>query len=213
VSAAPTGPPGTAARWPRLARGAVRLPRLVLVPSLQRRSRVPFALVVLFVISAGLIGLLLLNTVLAQNAFVLFRLQQKAAALDGQEQQLSEAVARADAPTELASRAASLGMVPGGDPLFLRLPDGAVLGDPKAAGGSPAPQPTPRFSASPSVRRSPQPATPDASPTARPTVTSPSVTSPSVTSPSVTSPTVTSRRSPALRPVVRRTPAAPGSRP
>ncbi len=155
MSTAPAGRPAGGTRRSWLHPGtAARLPRLVLLPAPQRRSRLPFALVVLLLIGSGLIGLLLLNTVLAQDAFVLFGLQQKSAALDDQEQQLRETVAREAGPTVLASRAAALGMVPGGDPLFLRLPDGAVLGDPKAAGGV-APQPTTHASISPTPTPSP----------------------------------------------------------
>lgn len=179
---------------PQLGRGAVpRLPRLVLLPSPPRKSRVPFALVVVLLIGSGLIGLLLLNTVLAQDAFALYQLRQKTAALSDQEQQLRQAVARAEAPAALASHAATLGMVPGGDPLFLRLPDGAVLGDPDLAQGSaprstarasvtptPTPTPTPTASVSPSpsatassspraTKPATKPARPTAQPTARPT--------------------------------------------
>lgn len=109
----------------------------------------PFALVVLALIGGGLVGLLLLNTVLAQDAFVLNALQTRTATLTDREQELARTVAADEAPAALARRAAELGMVPGGDPLYLRLPDGRVLGKPKAAVGvtppvsTPAPKPAP----------------------------------------------------------------------
>lgn len=181
---------------------AARLPRLVLLPAPQRRSRLPFALIVLLLIGSGLIGLLLINTVLAQDAFVLFGLQQKTAALSDQEQQLRETVAREAGPTVLASRAASLGMVPGGNPLFLRLPDGAVLGDPKGAGGV-APQPTTHASISPT----PTPSSTAPSPTAAsPTALSPTGAAAPTAGPTgaLTGPlTVKPSSKPTLNPTVR----------
>jgi hypothetical protein len=167
-------------RSPRRGRGATpRLPRLVLLPSSRRRSRVPFALAIVLLIGSGLIGLLLLNTVLAQDAFVLYQFQQQNAALTDQEQQLRQSVAAADAPNSLASRAAALGMVPGGDPLFLRLPDGAVLGDPKAAQGVLS-SPTARASIAPTPSPSPS-AHPTGRSTLKPTLTPTVKTSPSQT--------------------------------
>jgi hypothetical protein len=126
------------------------------VPAPPRQvRRTPFALVVVAILGSGLLALLLLNTVLAQDAFVLHDLQRQTAALADREQELQQAVARDEAPSALASRAAALGMVPGGDPLFLRLPDGAVLGNPKAAVGRRAPRPSPSASATPSPQPSP----------------------------------------------------------
>lgn len=114
-------------------RGGARLPLVKVAQPGRRASRVPFALVILLLLAAALLTLLLLNTMLAQDAFVLYRLQQQSATLADSEQQLQESVTQAEAPSALASQAAGLGMVPGGDPLFLRVPDGTVLGDPKAA--------------------------------------------------------------------------------
>ena len=140
-------------------RGGARLPLVKVAQPGRRASRVPFALVILLLLAAALPTLLLLNTMLAQDAFVLYRLQQQSATLADSEQQLQESVTQAEAPSALASQAAGLGMVPGGDPLFLRVPDGTVLGDPKAARvavppaitiRTPTPQPSSSSSASPS---------------------------------------------------------------
>ena len=143
-------------------RGGARLPLVKVAQPGRRASRVPFALVILLLLAAALLTLLLLNTMLAQDAFVLYRLQQQSATLADSEQQLQESVTQAEAPSALASQAAGLGMVPGGDPLFLRVPDGTVLGDPKAARVAvpPAitirtPTPQPSSSASPSPSMSP----------------------------------------------------------
>jgi len=141
-------------------RGGARLPLVKVAQPGRRASRVPFALVILLLLAAALLTLLLLNTMLAQDAFVLYRLQQQSATLADSEQQLQESVTQAEAPSALASQAAGLGMVPGGDPLFLRVPDGTVLGDPKAARvavsptitiRTPTPQPSPSSSSSPSM--------------------------------------------------------------
>lgn len=149
--------------------GSTRLPRLRVLPrARQRAARVPFALVVLFVIGAGLIGLLLLNTVLAQGAFVLHDLQNSTVTLGDREQELARTVAAEEAPAVLAQRAAALGMVPGGDPAFLRLSDGKILGKPKPA-LAPPPAPSPSASGpSASPSRSPSAAR-SASPSGAPT--------------------------------------------
>jgi hypothetical protein len=141
-------------------RGGARLPLVKVAQPGRRASRVPFALVILLLLAAALLTLLLLNTMLAQDAFVLYRLQQQSATLADSEQQLQESVTQAEAPSALASQAAGLGMVPGGDPLFLRVPDGTVLGDPKAARVAVPPAitirtPTPQPSPSPSPSMSP----------------------------------------------------------
>ena len=145
-------------------RCGARLPLVKVAQPGRRASRVPFALVILLLLAAALLTLLLLNTMLAQDAFVLYRLQQQSATLADSEQQLQESVTQAEAPSALASQAAGLGMVPGGDPLFLRVPDGTVLGDPKAARvavppaitiRTPTPQPSPSSSPSSSPSMSP----------------------------------------------------------
>jgi hypothetical protein len=130
-----------------------RRPPLALVPAARpaprgplRRS--PFVAVVVSLLAAGLLGLLVLNTALAQDAFRLHTLKQESRALEDREEALRREVEAAQSPQELAGRATELGMVPAGPPAFLRLADGAVLGstapaeapvDPEAAAeGTPA---------------------------------------------------------------------------
>ncbi|MDX6199161.1 MAG: hypothetical protein QOJ79_2312 [Actinomycetota bacterium] len=91
-------------------------------------ARAPFIAVVVVILSVGLLGLLLLNTVLAQDAFQLHALQVQGHVLADQEQGLQRDVERLQSPQSLASRATALGMVPGGTRAFLRLSDGKVLG-------------------------------------------------------------------------------------
>jgi hypothetical protein len=91
-------------------------------------AKAPFVAVVVLILGAGLLGLLLLNTVLAQDAFRLHALQVEGRALADAEQALQRQVSDVQSPQTLAARAAALGMVPGGPPAFLRLSDGKVLG-------------------------------------------------------------------------------------
>lgn len=102
-------------------------------------SRAPFAFAVVALLVIGLIGLLVLNTVLGKDAFRLHALQIEGRQLADREQALTREVEALRAPAALASKAAALGMVQAGPPAFLRLPDGAVLGSPVPAE---APQPT-----------------------------------------------------------------------
>lgn len=102
---------------------------LRLVP--QRRSsapRAPFVTMVVLLLAVGLLGLLALNTVLAQDAFRLHALEQEHKALVDREQTLEREVETLRTPRNLAERARALGMVQGSTPAFLRLPDGTVLG-------------------------------------------------------------------------------------
>ena len=105
----------------------------VLPPQPFRAPRGPFALVVGAVLTLGLLGVLLLNTVVAQDAFAVSALEQKAAALADQEQTLIQQVAAEDSPSRLEQRARRLGMVQNVNPAFVRLADGKILGEPVAA--------------------------------------------------------------------------------
>jgi hypothetical protein len=112
---------------------ARRRPPLALVPPARPAARgavrrSPFVAVVVSLLGAGLLGLLVLNTALAQDAFRLHTLKQESRALEDREEALRREVAALQSPQELAGRAAELGMVPAGPPAFLRLSDGAVLG-------------------------------------------------------------------------------------
>ena len=158
----------------------VRTAALRLVP--QRRSqaaKTPFVVVVVAILVGGLLGLLLLNTLVAQDSFALHDLAQKGRALDQQEQDLARQVQAAQAPAALAARATELGMVPGGPPAFLELPSGRVLG-----------QPTPGVApvASTTWTAPKPPAKPAA---AKPGATKPAATKPAATKPAATKPGAT----------------------
>jgi type II secretory pathway pseudopilin PulG len=105
-----------------------------------RRSAIPFALLVLFVLAVGLVGLLMLNTAMDNNSVKMQQAQQQQAALTDREQQLSQQLAGLSAPSALASEAAAQGLVPNPQPAFLNPTTGAVLG---TASPAPTPSPTP----------------------------------------------------------------------
>ena len=98
-------------------------PRLRLVAPLrpERASRGLFAVVVTIVLALGLIVMLLINTSVAQTAFVVSELQSKQRKLARTEASLTQAIAAVAAPPVLESRARSLGMVPATRPVFLKI--------------------------------------------------------------------------------------------
>jgi hypothetical protein len=118
-------------------------------------ARAPFIATVVVILAAGLLGLLLLNTVLAQDAFRLHALQVQGRVLADQEQGLQRDVERLQSPQSLAARATALNMVPGGPPAFLNLPAGTVSG---VAVPGQAPLPPPVAAASPAVAAKSAPA-------------------------------------------------------
>ena len=117
----------------RTASRPTSLPLRLVAPVRSRASRAPFVVVLLAVLGAGLVGLILLSTVLQSQAFEIAKLQSQAGELALQEQQLTGEVDDLTAPAELARRALSLGMVPNTNPAFLRPDDGTVVGDPEPA--------------------------------------------------------------------------------
>lgn len=121
-----------------LATPPVALPRrralLAVVPVGDRAApRAPFAVAVVGLLVSGLIGLLVLNTVLAKDAFARYALQVEGRTLADTEQALTREVEALRSPATLAAKATALGMVQAGPPAFLQLPDGAVLGVPAPA--------------------------------------------------------------------------------
>jgi hypothetical protein len=169
-----------AAQAGRLDAGArsrpVEPPRLRLVASAPLTAgRLPFAVLVSAVLAAGLLALLMLHTLAAQDAFRVHDLQRRAAALADTEQQLAVAVEQAQAPADLAARARRLGMVPAGAVAFIRLRDGRMVGvahaalpPPPPASPSTSPSPSASASASASASTSPSPATSGAAPSPAP---------------------------------------------
>ena len=105
-----------------------------------RPGRAPFVLLIVGLLAGGLFALLMLNTTLAENSFVVHDLQRATAELADREQALDQEVALAGAPHVLAERARGLGMVPNTNPVFLDLRDRRVLGVPQQAVALPTPK-------------------------------------------------------------------------
>lgn len=133
-----------------------RRPALALVQvGVTSAPRAPFVVAVVALLATGLLGLLVLNTVLAKDAFRVHQLQIEARKLADAEQALTREVEAQRASGALASTAAALGMVPAGPPNFLLLPEGTVLGAALPAealgqgadGTAPAPAPGPAATA------------------------------------------------------------------
>ncbi|WP_432977148.1 hypothetical protein [Dactylosporangium sp. CA-233914] len=89
--------------------------------------RAPFVALVLVLVLSGVVGILVLNTRIAENAFKLDALKTKQAGLDRDEERLRSDLANKESPVTLASRAKQLGLVPSRTPAFLVLPDGTKL--------------------------------------------------------------------------------------
>ena len=116
-----------------------RGPRLrVAPPAPVSTPRAPFVGLILAVVVGGVLGILLVNTKINENAFHLDRLQKQQTALDLREQQLQKQIAVHEAPGNLAAAARKLGLVESEAPAFIRLPDGKVIGVPQPAGERPA---------------------------------------------------------------------------
>lgn len=131
-TAAPRPRPGTA-RTPSRPSAARVLPLRLVAPVRARTPRAPFVVVVLVVLGAGLVGLILISTVLQGQAFEIARLQSQAQELQIQQQALERDVERLQAPASLAERAMLQGMVPNANPVFLDPAAGEVVGTPVPA--------------------------------------------------------------------------------
>jgi hypothetical protein len=130
--------PAASAARARVARVRSALPtraRLtVLTPPASTRWRPPFAAACAAVLVASLLGVLVLNIVLARGAYDEHVLELRQIALTEREQELSERLSVQASPAVLSARARDLGMVPNANPAFIRLEDGTVLGSPTPAG-------------------------------------------------------------------------------
>ena len=105
-------------------------PRLLPAAGPRRRARLGlFAIVCLAIATAGLVSMLIVNTMLASGAFTVSELQAEKALLFEQEQQLTEELAIASSPQKLEERARELGMVPQDAAAFLDLETGAIVGN------------------------------------------------------------------------------------
>jgi len=117
---------------PQKAQPRNRALRLV-APVSSRARRAPFVVVVLTLVAMGLVGLIVMSTVLQAQSFEIAQLNQEVDALETRQQALSREVDQLQSPSSIAYRAVLLGMVPNANPVFLRLSDGEVVGKAKPA--------------------------------------------------------------------------------
>lgn len=110
--------------------------RLRVVPRPRTRmARLPFLTVLIALVGAGMIGLLLLNTALQNQAFEASQLRRQAAEMSYAEGELQQLVIEAGSARELSRRATALGMRPNRDIAFVQLETGAISGDAKPSDG------------------------------------------------------------------------------
>lgn len=109
-------------------------------PRDQRRARprIVYALTASAGMAAIVIAQLLLSVGISQGAYEISTLQASQVELGRTAESLSEDLVKVSSPQNLAANAAALGMVSNSSPAYLRLSDGAVLGAPGAAAGTPA---------------------------------------------------------------------------
>jgi cell division protein FtsL len=119
---------------PRFSPESAKAAGLRLVRPVRSRARkAPFVVVILTILSIGLVGLIIMSTILQAQSFEAQKLNNQAAELETQQQLLSREVDKLQSPANVARRAIAYGMVPNTNPAFLRLSDGKVLGKPEAA--------------------------------------------------------------------------------
>lgn len=102
------------------------------------KPRLAYAIIAIGGIAVIVAAQLLLSIAVAQGAYEIDSYQVQHASLAREEQKLSEDLDRVQSPQFLAANAEALGMVPNANPVYLRLSDGAVLGEPTAAAGGAA---------------------------------------------------------------------------
>ncbi len=105
--------------------------RLVEVPA-PSRSGVGFLLSCAALVVLTMVGLLLLNVAISDNAFTLGELEDRRSELADSRQELEQRLAARSAPGALALEAERLGMVPAETTVVLG-PDGVPAGPPVAA--------------------------------------------------------------------------------
>lgn len=120
--------PGTRRRPPAAAPGAPSAAGTGPSDRVVRSRTVVFLGFMAVLLAVGMLGLLGLNTLLAQDSFTAATLQTQAASLAQSQQMLSQELAVLQAPASLAARAQALGMVPDTVPVFLHVPSGRVVG-------------------------------------------------------------------------------------
>lgn len=119
---------------------AQRRAKLAVAPAPVAVPRARFVVLVLAVVVVGVLGILLLNTRINENAFRLYELRQQQAELDQRQQRLEEEIAAADSSAQLAAAARRLGLVRVDDEQLphLWVPSGRLDGTPAPTTGEPS---------------------------------------------------------------------------
>jgi hypothetical protein len=97
--------------------------------------RAPFIALVVAVVVAGVLGILMINTKTAENAFRIDTLEKQQTKLDSQQQELQKQIDANNSPGNLDAIARKLGLVKADNPAYIRLPDGKVFGIMKPGSG------------------------------------------------------------------------------
>lgn len=100
----------------------------------ERSPRANFVLAVLVLIVTGMVGLVMLNTVINEDAFELHQLNKDQKELDMRERELQRDLAELESPGSLHAAAKRNGLVEAGPPAFIDLESGEVRGKPRPAG-------------------------------------------------------------------------------
>jgi hypothetical protein len=112
---------------------------LRLVPKIDIEKRADQKVFILFLTGVGVLGLvalLFINTLLAQDAFKLSKLQLEARLLTDQREAYIRQLDRISSPTALAAAAINMGMKPSDNPEFLNLDQIVTPVTNSATGGS-----------------------------------------------------------------------------
>lgn len=100
------------------------------VPPLPARmARIPFITVLIAIFGVGMVGLLIVNTSLQNQAFESRALNRQAVQLVYAEAELQSQLNQARTPDQVASKASALGMRANPYPAFLVVPSGKVIGE------------------------------------------------------------------------------------
>ncbi len=91
-------------------------------------AAVGFGLIISGIILIGMLGGLVVNTLLSQGQFEIQELQNRSIALAGEHEVLAQNVSRLESPEILKNRALELGMIPSPGSAFIDLRDGRLLG-------------------------------------------------------------------------------------
>jgi hypothetical protein len=96
-------------------------------------ARIPFLVMLSVVLAAGMVGVLILNTVIQGQSSTLRDAQNQATALANEQAALETQVDQLRSVTYLMQAASAVGMRPNPDAVVLRLSDGTVFGTPTPA--------------------------------------------------------------------------------